>query len=154
MVMSDGLSENVSRVTGGHHFVPHRCLDKEIMATGHITPAELAIMKELWQHGPSMVRELAQWLYDNDEPAKLASIQKLLDRLLGKKFAKRSREGKAYRFSAAISESELMARQVSELADQLSQGSLVPVLTHLVKTRKLSADEVRELQKIVKSAKT
>ncbi len=50
-----------------------------------VTDAELAILKSLWELGPSTIRQLSDRLYPGGEAAHYATVQKLLDRLAEEK---------------------------------------------------------------------
>jgi predicted transcriptional regulator len=52
-------------------------------------------------------------------------------------------------YSARVAREALVARRLRETADQLCDGSLTPLLTHLVSAGRLSADELRELRRLV-----
>ena len=60
-----------------------------------VTEAELAVLKELWELGPSTIRELADRLYPGGATAHYATVQKLLERLTGKGCVKRRGRGRA-----------------------------------------------------------
>jgi predicted transcriptional regulator len=50
-----------------------------------------------------------------------------------------------------VNRDELIGRRLRSLAEQLCGGSLTPLLTHLVKTRRLSARERDELRALIES---
>jgi predicted transcriptional regulator len=76
-------------------------------------------------------------------------VQKLLDRLAEKGHVRRDRSGSAHVFSAAVGREELIGRRLQDVAEKLCGGSLTPLLTHLVKTRKLSDQERQELRDLI-----
>jgi predicted transcriptional regulator len=46
-----------------------------------VTDAELSVLNHLWEHGPSVVREIAYALYSQNTPAYHATVNSLLDQL-------------------------------------------------------------------------
>ena len=76
-------------------------------------------------------------------------MQKLLDRLEAKGCVRRDRAGAAHTFTAALGRDELIGRRLRDVAEKLCGGSLTPLLTHLMRTRRLTADERRELRSLI-----
>lgn len=111
-----------------------------------VTEAELAIMQLLWDKVATTVRELAVRLYGECGPSQNATVQKLLDRLEQKECVSRERGTWPHTYDASIQRGDLITRQLQETADKLCDGSLTPLLTHLVKTRTLSKDERKSLR--------
>lgn len=114
-----------------------------------VTEAELAIMQLLWEKTARTVREMAELLYGECGPSQNATVQKLLDRLEQKQCVQRERGTWPHTYEADIQRSDLIIRQLQETADKLCDGSLTPLLTHLVKTKALSKDERRSLRNLL-----
>ena len=114
-----------------------------------VTDTELAILQQLWDHGGRTIRQLTDALYPGGGQAQYATVQKLLDRLEEKGHVRRQRTGAAHLFSAAVGREELIGRRLRDVAEKLCGGSLSPLLTHLVRTRKLSEQERRELRDLI-----
>jgi predicted transcriptional regulator len=116
-----------------------------------VTDTELAILQQLWDHGGRTIRQLTDALYPGGSQAQYATVQKLLDRLEEKGHVRRRRTGAAHLFSAAVGREELAGRRLRDVAEKLCGGSITPLLTHLVRTRKLSQQERRELRDLIDS---
>jgi predicted transcriptional regulator len=114
-----------------------------------VTDAELAILELLWDQGPASVRHLAEQLYQKSSASQHATVQKLLERLEGKGCVRRDRGTWPHTFAAAIERSDLIGRQLQQTADKLAGGSLQPLLTHLVKTGRLSAEDRQSLRSLL-----
>jgi predicted transcriptional regulator len=114
-----------------------------------VTDAELAVLQVLWDEGPATIRRLTDLLYPSGGAAQYATVQKLLDRLEAKGYVGRQRTGSAHLFSAAVPRDELIGRRLQDVAEKLCGGSLTPLLTHLVRTRRLSARERQELRDLI-----
>jgi predicted transcriptional regulator len=111
--------------------------------------AELAVLQALWDRGPATIRQLADILYPHGNEAHYATVQKLLDRLEHKGCVGRDRSGWAHVFSATVGRDEIIGRNLEAVAEKLCGGSLTPLVTNLVRSRRLTAKERREIRKLI-----
>jgi predicted transcriptional regulator len=118
-------------------------------AVPDVADAELAVLEVLWDQGPATIRRIADQLYPSGNVSHYATVQKLLERLEAKRCAARDRTGWAHVFRATIDRSDLIKSRLQATADKLCGGSLVPLLTNLVRGRKLSPSERRELHALL-----
>jgi BlaI family transcriptional regulator, penicillinase repressor len=114
-----------------------------------VTDAELAILQVLWDRGRASVRELTELLYSEYSSSQHATVQKLLERLEAKDCVRRNRETWPHLFEAGIDRGDLIDRKLQQAADKLCDGSIQPLLTHLVKGARLSADERQSLRTLL-----
>ena len=114
-----------------------------------VTDAELAVLKALWEQGGSTIRELTDKLYPGGGTSQYATVQKLLERLESKSCVARESSSRAHRFRALVAVDELIDQTLRETAARLCEGSLTPLLTHLVQSRTLKQAELQELRRLV-----
>ncbi len=114
-----------------------------------VTDAELAVLKELWALGASTIRELTDRLYPGGATAHYATVQKLLERLESKRCVKRRGRGRANEYRATVQVADLIDHTLRGAAARLCDGSLVPLLTHLVNATQQDAEQVEELKRLV-----
>jgi len=114
-----------------------------------VTETELDVLQALWQTPGATIRQLTDALYPRGTTSHYATVQKLLDRLEAKGYVRRDRHGAAHQFTATVQREELIGRRLQEMAEKLCGGSLTPVLTHLVRTKKLSDRERQELRDLI-----
>jgi len=114
-----------------------------------VTDAELEVLRALWELGPTTIRTLADRLYPHGGASEYATVQKLLERLEDKGHVAHRAEGRQNVYEALVGREDLVARRLRDTAEQLCDGSLTPLLTHLVSTARLSAGELRELRRLV-----
>ncbi|MEZ6129491.1 MAG: BlaI/MecI/CopY family transcriptional regulator [Planctomycetaceae bacterium] len=114
-----------------------------------VTAAELAILEQLWEHSSAAVKDLSQWLYGASTPSDIATVQKLLVRLEGKGCVVRDRDTWPHQFRAAVGREELISQRLQATADQLCDGTMNTLLTHLVKSKKFNAKERSRLRKLL-----
>jgi BlaI family penicillinase repressor len=114
-----------------------------------VTRTELAVLQVLWEQGPATIRQITDVLYPEGDTAHYATVQKLLDRLQGKGLVTRDRTPPAHTFAAAVGRDDLIGRRLQAVAEQLCGGSLTPLLTHLVRARRLTARERQDLRDLI-----
>jgi predicted transcriptional regulator len=114
-----------------------------------VTAAELAILEKLWEQKSAAVKELSQWLYGASTPSDIATVQKLLVRLESKGCVVRDRDTWPHQFQAAVAREELISQRLQATADQLCDGTMNTLLTHLVKAQKFNAKERKRLRKLL-----
>jgi BlaI family transcriptional regulator, penicillinase repressor len=118
-----------------------------------VTEKELEIMEILWGQGGSggaTVRGIAGRIYPRGGFAQYTTVKKLIERLEEKGFVARKTDRMAHEFSAAVERDELIGRRLRAMADQLGGGSLVPLVSGLVKAAgPLKRSEIEELRALV-----
>ena len=114
-----------------------------------VTEAELEVMRALWELDAATIRALADRVYPNGGASEYATVQKLLERLEDKGHVSHRTEGRQNVYRARLGREDLVARRLRDTADSLCEGSLTPLLTHLVHAGRLSAAELRELRRLV-----
>ena len=117
--------------------------------SSHVTDAELAVLKLLWQDEPLTARRIQERLYPAGTTSDLATVQKLLQRLETKHLVSRDRSGFAHLFRARVTQDVLIGRQLEVLAEKLSDGSMVPLIIEAVSRRKLTSRERKEILELL-----
>ena len=118
-------------------------------AAREITETELSLLNELWQRPSATVQELTEALYGNTAATLLATVRKLLDRLEAEGCVGRDRTKWPHHYFAVLKREELAGKRLQAAADELYEGDLAPLLTHLVKSQKLTADDRDALRKML-----
>jgi predicted transcriptional regulator len=114
-----------------------------------VTDAELDVLRFIWERGSATIRAITDRLYPQGTASEYATVQKLLERLEDKGHVSHRSEGRTNVYRARTDRDELVARRLRDTAEQLCEGSLTPLLTHLVSAGRLSADELRQLRQLV-----
>ena len=115
----------------------------------NITDAEWAVLELIWEKKEASVRQLAEVLYPKGGASEYATVHKLLERLEGKGYVSRKRSGGVYLFQATVGRDDVIGRQLEALVDKVYGGSLQPLLTNLIRVKRLTAQELRELLALV-----
>src|SRR5437868_6146205 len=111
--------------------------------------AELAVLQALWERGPATIRQLTDALYPAGTDAHYGTVQKLLERLEAKDYVARDRRSWAHVFRARVDRDEFIGRRLEAVAEKLCGGSLTPLLSNLVRSKRLTPGERRELRKLM-----
>jgi BlaI family transcriptional regulator, penicillinase repressor len=117
-----------------------------------LTRLELRIMETLWSKGPSSIRELLEAF---PKPQRLAytTVQTVVYRLEAKKAVRRgSKFGNAHVFEALVSRASAQHRMIDDLV-ALFGGRRLPIVTHLIESGKLTAEELREARAALRKAR-
>jgi predicted transcriptional regulator len=112
-----------------------------------MTPAELDLMRVLWQHGEQKPTEIQRHY---GRPIKNAALRFQLRILLAKGHVTRRKVGKAYYYKAVASREGTLKRMVRRMAEVFSSGSTPDLIAQLIKVEKLDAGEIRELQRLAR----
>ena len=111
-----------------------------------LTRLELQIMEVLWTRGPCAIREIQEAFPKRGRPA-YTTIQTTVYRLEGKKTLRRFKKiSHAHIFEATITRAEAQSRLIDDLL-ALFGDRLQPVMAHLIESRRLTLDDVREAEK-------
>ena len=112
------------------------------------TDAELAILRVLWQHGPSTVREVQDRL-DRDEPIGYTTVLKLLQIMLEKGLVSRDESQRAHVYAAAVSEPATQRRLLDDLMERAFGGSAQRLVAQALGSERISADELEEIRALL-----
>jgi predicted transcriptional regulator len=119
------------------------------VATPRLSKLELRIMDVLWNRGACSIREIHEAFPELQRPA-FTTVQTIVYRLERKKAVRcTKRISNANIFEATISRDAAESRLVDELLALLG-GRTRPVMAHLVRTGKLTADDVKEAQALLR----
>ncbi len=117
-----------------------------------VTDAELAVLETLWKDGSLSIRQIADRLYPGGATSEYATVQKLLERLETKGCVARDRRSFAHTFRAQIERADVIDQQLAEVAEKLCEGSLTPLLLHLVEKQKLSREDREMLRRLLEES--
>lgn len=113
------------------------------------TDQELEILKVIWQRGEATVREVYQDLLKHRKIA-YTTVLTMMGILEHKGHLKKKEGERAYVFSPAHPQSQVMDGMVKEFVNRVFNGSTKPLLVHLVEGRGISPEELAEIEALVK----
>jgi BlaI family transcriptional regulator, penicillinase repressor len=119
------------------------------LAEPKLSKLEFGIMEVLWTRGDSSIREIQETFPEKDRPA-YTTIQTTVYRLEAKKVVRRVKKvGNFHIFAATVSRSAAQRRLIDDLL-ALFGGRTQPVMAHLVESRRLTLEDVREAEKALR----
>jgi BlaI family transcriptional regulator, penicillinase repressor len=119
------------------------------MPAPKLTPLDLQIMETLWTRGNASIREIQEAFPEKDRPA-YTTIQTTVYRLEGKKAVRRVKKvGNFHIFEAMVSRDSAQRKLIDDLL-ALFGGRMQPVMAHLIESRHLTLDDVKEAEKTLR----
>ena len=119
------------------------------MTLPKLTKLELQIMDALWKQGALSIREIQEGFPESDRPA-YTTIQTTVYRLETKKAVQRVKKiSNAHIFEATVSRQSAQRRLIDDLLG-LFGGRSQPVMAHLIEAGKLTMDDVKEAERLLK----
>ena len=115
--------------------------------------AELALMELLWERERMTAREMREALYPDASKAQHGTVQRLLQRLEEKGYVSRDRRHAVLFVSPAVTREAYAGGQLESLASKLTDGSIAPLITHLVEEKRISEAEIESLREILNRAR-
>jgi predicted transcriptional regulator len=109
-----------------------------------LTKLELQIMQVIWRLGACNVSAVQAEL---EQPLAYTTVQTMLNILQKKGKLKRKLRGRAFEYSATISEEKASGHAVRDLVDRMFAGSSEGLVMSLIKTRQIDAKKIAELSK-------
>jgi BlaI family transcriptional regulator, penicillinase repressor len=109
-----------------------------------LTKLELQIMQVIWKLGTSSVKDVQEGL-----PQQLAytTVQTMLNILERKGKLKRKLRGRAYVYSATVTEAKASRHAVRDLVDRMFGGSADELVMSLIKSRQIDPKRIAELSR-------
>jgi predicted transcriptional regulator len=111
--------------------------------------AELEVLRYIQDHHPLTVRQVADHVSATRGHTR-TTVLNVMTRLCRKGYLSRRRVGGVYHYSPRVPKGEMLRRLVGDFVDKALGGSLSPFVAYLAEDAKLSADDVRELKKLVR----
>ena len=107
-----------------------------------LTKLELKIMQVIWRWGRCTVSAVQEEL---DPPLAYTTVQTMLNILERKGKLKRELQGRAYIYSATITEAKALGQGVRDLIDRMFGGSSEALVMSLLKSGEIDAKKLAEL---------
>jgi predicted transcriptional regulator len=107
-----------------------------------LTKLELQIMQVIWRQGASNVAAVQAGL---EQELAYTTVQTMLNILARKGKLKRKLNGRAYEYSATVSEAKAYGHAVRDLVDRMFGGSSEELVMSLIKSRQIDVKKIAEL---------
>jgi BlaI family penicillinase repressor len=110
------------------------------------TDREADVMQILWDSGPSVVSEVRAKLQDELAYTTVLTVLRTLET---KGYVAHQEEGRGHRYHAVIEQQAARKSALQHLTSKLFKGSAELLFAHLVSDRKLGADEIARMRKLL-----
>lgn len=112
------------------------------------TDAELAILRVLWERGPSTVRQVHEALAGTRETGYTTTL-KLMQIMADKGLVERNETSRTHVYSAMAGEAQTQQQLVQDLVDRAFGGSAATLVLRALSAEGTSASELREIRKLI-----
>ncbi|MDR3773130.1 MAG: BlaI/MecI/CopY family transcriptional regulator [Terracidiphilus sp.] len=113
-----------------------------------LTPAELRLMKVLWDRGESTVAEMVTAIADDGELA-YTSVLTTIRILETKGYVSHRQEGRAFLFSSSVGEQEAGRSEVRQVLSRFFGNSRERLLLSLLGDEEISSEELKRLKEAI-----
>lgn len=110
------------------------------------TDAELAILRVLWERGPSTVRQITEIL---GKDTGYTTVLKLLQIMTEKRLVRRDERERTHVYEAAYSEDETQRQLVTDLLDRAFGGSAAKLVLQALAERQATPEELLEIRNLI-----
>jgi predicted transcriptional regulator len=112
------------------------------------TPAELDILKVLWEHGPCSVRDVHGRLQRSEELA-YNTVQTLLRIMEDKGLVEHRAEGRTFIYSSRFTREQSASRYL----DRVFDGAVAELVSSLLRSERISPKELAEMEALIAEAR-
>jgi BlaI family penicillinase repressor len=112
------------------------------------TAAEFQILHVLWRRGPSTVNQVQPELQHGDRVA-YTTVLKLLQIMFEKGLVRRDESTRPHVFRAAVAEAHVKRRFVTDLLDQVFEGSATSLAMQALSVKRATPEELRQLRELL-----
>jgi predicted transcriptional regulator len=112
------------------------------------TDAELAILRVLWERGPSTVRQVHEVL-SRERPAAYTTALKLLQIMTDKGLVSRDERDRSHVYHARLTEAQTQRQLVRDLVDRAFGGSAAKLVMQALAARRASPEELVEIRRLI-----
>jgi len=114
------------------------------------TDAELAILRVLWQRGPSTVKQVQQVL-EATKKTGYTTVLKFMQIMVEKGLVTRDESPFAHVYQARVPREQTQRTLVADLLERAFEGSTSRLLLQALATKKATPEELAEIRKILKN---
>ena len=112
---------------------------------------QLRIMQVLWERGLASVAEVHETL--GGAPLAYTTVATMLRKMEKRGLVKHRAEGRKFLYRSAVGPQTVTRRLTTDLLDKVFAGSLADMMSHLLASREISADELRRLEALIAERK-
>lgn len=115
------------------------------------TDAELAILRVLWERGPSTVRQVHEVLVVRVGQTAYTTALKLLQIMTEKGLVRRDDTDRTHVYTHRLSEEQTQRQLVRDLLDRAFGGSSSKLVMQALNARRATTEELGEIRKLIEA---
>lgn len=114
----------------------------------HLGKVQYRIMQVLWQQGPLPARQITEEISRNT-PIAHSTVQTLLRQLEAKGAVAHETTDRTFVYRPLFQQSEMSQTPLHDLLTRVYQGSIVNLMSHLLKQENISQEEMARLRRLL-----
>jgi predicted transcriptional regulator len=115
------------------------------------TDAELAILRVLWERGPSTVRQVHDVLVSRVGPTAYTTALKLMQIMTEKGLVRRDDSDRTHVYQARLSEEQTQRQLVRDLLERAFGGSASKLVMQALNAKRATPEELGEIRKLIEA---
>lgn len=116
-----------------------------------LTELQIAILRVLWERGQATVADICDALKPERGLA-LTTVATLLSRLERRGVVAHETRARQYVYRALVTEADVRHSMVRELTEQLFDGNVTALVSHLLSEREISPGDLQRVQAMLERA--
>ena len=122
------------------------------MATLELFDSEWAILQAVWELEPCTAPTVQEAL-QKDKGWAYTTVKTLMDRMVTKGLLKTERIRNLYLYRSAVTRARAQRSEILRTVKRAFDGALTPMMQFLIENEKLSDEECRELERLIRGRK-
>jgi predicted transcriptional regulator len=114
------------------------------------TPSELEILKILWQHGPSSVRDVHS-LLSKDKDVFYTTTLKTMQVMLAKDLLSRDTSNRSHIYASAVQQKEIEKSLIDSLVNSVFSGSTTQLIMSALGNKRVKPGELEQIQSLLEN---
>ena len=117
------------------------------------TDAELAILRVLWERGPSTVRQVHEALSTRERTTAYTTALKLLQIMTEKGLVRRDEADRSHVYHPRLTQDQTQRQLVRDLLDRAFGGSSSKLVMQALNTKRATPEELGEIRKLIDASR-
>ena len=113
------------------------------------TDAELAILRVLWNRGPSTVRQVQDELSKSKKTG-YTTVLKFMQIMVDKGLLRRDDSPYAHIYEARVPREQTQRKIVADIVDRVFEGSMSRLVMQALEAKHATSEELAEIRKVLK----
>ena len=120
------------------------------MSTESLTDLQLSVMKALWQVGEGGVGDIVALLAANGKELAPTTVATLLQRLSKQGWVKHRKSGRQFLYRAKVNQQDAAKGVLQRVLSSFFGGRVSALTAQLLESEELSAEDLKEMRKLIK----